>query len=122
MDSKWKGELPAAGLFVVAICLGLIGRNNKPETVTAGVQREEPAKTEVVLGAKIAETGTGITVTKADDWSSEFTNEYETFMQNNENDEASPQHNLLIAYQSPCSFADAFVVDEGLIAILRLKE
>jgi nitrite reductase (cytochrome c-552) len=87
MDSKWKGELPAAGLFVVAICLGLIGRNNKPETVTAGVQREEPAKTEVVLGAKIAETGTGITVTKADDWSSEFANEYETFMQNNENDE-----------------------------------
>ena len=86
MNSKWKFELPAAGLFIVAIGLGLLGKDNAGNMMV-DIQPEEPEQKEVELGAKAAETGTGITVTKADDWSSEFANEYESFMQNNENDE-----------------------------------
>ena len=41
MNSKWKFELPAAGLFIVAIGLGLLGKDNAGK-MTVDIQPEEP--------------------------------------------------------------------------------
>lgn len=87
--------LLAAGIVLGAVA-GFSGKSSAPapapsaETDPAKEEdqgrQDEPAKEETAA-VKVAEKGTGITVTKADDWSTQFPNQYETYMMNNENSE-----------------------------------
>lgn len=94
-DTKRKAVLIA--LFTAAFGLGgyaVTSTASKPKPVASGGSsaKESPAATEDSAGSqfvttKVSESRTGVTATSADDWSSEFSNQYETFMQNDENDE-----------------------------------
>lgn len=92
---------PAAGLLAIALILGITSGkttgNEKPSAPSAAVtpaasETAEEAPAETVtgvkeLGADMAQTGTGVTLVKADDWKDQYPNEYESFMMNSENDE-----------------------------------
>ncbi len=97
-----KDKLFMGGILVAAVVLGAIaGVNGKgfkgqggSDTADTGKQTEPETQPETDTQAEtketaaiVAERGTGITVTKADDWSTQFPNQYETYMLNNENDE-----------------------------------
>ena len=76
-DVKTKGAI--GGLFVIAIALGFAGAKMRPaEPVVPGAKNDKPI---------VAETGTGIVVTKAADWEEKFPNEFASYMKNDENDE-----------------------------------
>ena len=104
-----KKALPLlGGLLAAAVILGLAaGRSGgtpapKPaeaseqETASGSEAEETPAESEQpeetpaetgIKKAKIAEAGTGIVLTKADDYAEMFPLQYESYMKNNENDE-----------------------------------
>ena len=89
------------GLFAAAVILGLLAGNSGKTPAPQGGSSADAGKTEepeqgssetavpeeTAAAVTVAEKGTGITVTKADDWSSQFPNQYETYMLNNENSE-----------------------------------
>ncbi len=81
-------------LIVCAAALGLLGLRGKGETPAPSAdagKEETPAETApsetAAVHNLVAETGTGIQVTKAADWETKYPNQYETYMLNTENDE-----------------------------------
>lgn len=96
MPENNNAKIFMGGLLAAAVVCGLLagnmGKGTKPVTPSAegGEPSSEPAETPAAETEKeviVAPTGTGITVTRADDWSQQFPNQYETYMMNNENDE-----------------------------------
>ncbi|HCK87564.1 MAG TPA: hypothetical protein DHW39_02020 [Erysipelotrichaceae bacterium] len=73
-----------AGLFVAAAALGIAGGKMSAASSASVPPADEKPVNET---ARVAETGTGIVVTKAQDWAEKYPNEFETYMKNNENDE-----------------------------------
>ena len=73
-----------AGLFVAAAALGIAGGKMSVASSASVPPADEKPVNET---ARVAETGTGIVVTKAQDWAEKYPNEFETYMKNNENDE-----------------------------------
>ncbi|MBQ9152232.1 MAG: ammonia-forming cytochrome c nitrite reductase subunit c552 [Solobacterium sp.] len=98
-QNKNLAKVFGAGLIVLGGVLGVMGgsanKDTKPAAAvqpektaeTAAAETQKPAPEPVVQTAKAAETGTGVVVTKADDWAEQYPNEYATYMQNNDNDE-----------------------------------
>ncbi|MCR5794852.1 MAG: ammonia-forming cytochrome c nitrite reductase subunit c552 [Solobacterium sp.] len=104
-----KKTLPMiGGLFAAALILGVIAgtSGSKPAPSSdvppasesqpadsaeeTAAQTEQPEETPAETGVKkaqIAEAGTGIVLTKADDYAEQYPLQYESYMKNNENDE-----------------------------------
>ena len=96
-------EIKDSGLYIilcaVAVGLGVIAGNlKKPEVNATQTSSTTPATeanqnttdetTETgIKNAKIAESGTGIKVVKAEDYAQVYPLQYESYMRNNENDE-----------------------------------
>lgn len=95
MSKTDKMYLPLLGLLVLGIIFGLIagmmGKNTPIANVKPADNSSENAGTPAsddggITVARVAESGTGITVTKAADWAEKYPNQYETYMMNDEND------------------------------------
>ena len=82
IDMKAKSVM--AGLFAAAVALGIAAGQTSPFPKPSGASEQPAVSNET---ARVAETGTGITVTKAADWSEKYPNQFATYMQNDENDE-----------------------------------
>lgn len=94
-----KGKLAGGALIALAVLLGCTSGMQKTEpadqsaskpaetapaeTATAAAETPAPEKT----GNLVAETGTGIVLTKSADWAEQYPNEFATYMQNDENEE-----------------------------------
>ncbi len=94
MSKKLQKVLSVVSVFAMVVVAGVLDRISDPTNTTSNVEEPvavETSDTEVIEEtasvAIVAETGTGITVTKADDWATEFPNQYSTYMLNDENDE-----------------------------------
>ena len=100
--SEKKNFYYICGLLAVGIALGaaagIMGKpaegsrpsaDTQPATAEPDTGKEEGGQDsgKETAAAKVAEKGTGITVTKADDWAAQFPNQYETYMMNNDNSE-----------------------------------
>ena len=93
-----KGKLAAGGMLAVALLLGCMSGTSKTEPAEQSASKPaettvpaETAKTETPAPEKagnlVAETGTGIVVTKAADWEAEYPNEFASYAKNDENEE-----------------------------------
>ena len=95
MENNAKRFGAAGVLFAAAIGLAVLGGCNKTESVAnagSSTSSETGGETETAAEKKeyavqIAQTGTGVTVTKADDWAETFPYEYASYMENNDNSE-----------------------------------
>ena len=81
-------------ILVFALAVGLItGNMNKGSQGTAAAPAAAPAETVTadtsagVKTAKVAETGTGVQIVKAEDYAETFPLQYTSYMQNDENSE-----------------------------------
>ena len=88
-----KAKLAIGGILAAAVIFGAVsGKMNSGSVPTANSgsnESAEPASSgeKETAAIKIAETGTGVVVTKAADWAEQFPNQYETYAMNDENDE-----------------------------------